>query len=93
MNYKVTAVATHEAGADPVTNLGNPADASKKIAAGTKSATSGSITGFRSFFYGTKLLDLILMIQLQFDSLLMETQELRQIRNLILQFLLEQNKL
>lgn len=54
MNYKVTAVATHEAGADPVTNLGNPADASKKIAAGTKSATSGSITGFRSFFYGTK---------------------------------------
>lgn len=54
MNYKVTAVATHEAGADPVTNLGNPADASKKIAAGTKSATSDSITGFRSFFYGTK---------------------------------------
>ena len=54
MNYKVTAVATHEAGADPVTNLGNPADASKKIAAGTKSATSGLITGFRSFFYGTK---------------------------------------
>lgn len=54
MNYKVTAVATHEAGADPVTNLGNPADASKKITAGTKSATSGSITGFRSFFYGTK---------------------------------------
>ena len=54
MNYKVTAVATHEAGADPVTNLGNPADTSKKIAAGTKSATSGSITGFRSFFYGTK---------------------------------------
>lgn len=54
MNYKVTAVATHEAGADPVTNLGNPADASKKIAAGTKSATSGSITSFRSFFYGTK---------------------------------------
>ena len=54
MNYKVTAVATHEAGADPVTNLGNPADASKKITAGTKSATSGSITSFRSFFYGTK---------------------------------------
>lgn len=54
MNYKITAVATHGAGADPVTNLGNPADASKKIAAGTKSATSGSITGFRSFFYGTK---------------------------------------
>ena len=54
MNYKITAVATHGAGADPVTNLGNPAEASKKIAAGTKSATSGSITGFRSFFYGTK---------------------------------------
>lgn len=53
-NYIVTATATHGAGADPVTNLGNPAETSKKIAAGTKSATSGRITGFRSYFYGTK---------------------------------------
>lgn len=52
MNYKVTAVATHGAGADPVTNLGNPAEASKKIAAGTKSATSGAITGYRNWFTG-----------------------------------------
>lgn len=52
MNYKVTAVATHGAGANPVTNLGNPAEASKKIAAGTKSATSGAITGYRNWFTG-----------------------------------------
>lgn len=52
MNYKVTAVATHGAGADPVTNLGNPAEAGKKIAAGTKTATSGAITGYRNWFTG-----------------------------------------
>ena len=52
MNYKVTAVATHGAGADPVTNLGNPAEASKKIAAGTKTAISGAITGYRNWFTG-----------------------------------------
>lgn len=52
MNYKVTAVATHGAGADPVTNLGNPAEADKKIAAGTKTATSGAITGYRNWFTG-----------------------------------------
>ena len=52
MNYKITAVATHGAGADPVTNLGNPAEASKKLAAGTKTATSGAITGYRNWFTG-----------------------------------------
>ena len=52
MNYKITAVATHGAGADPVTNLGNPAEASKRIAAGTKTATSGAITGYRNWFTG-----------------------------------------
>ena len=52
MNYRITAVATHGAGADPVTNLGNPAEASKKIAAGTKTATSGAITGYRNWFTG-----------------------------------------
>lgn len=50
-NYKITAKATHTEGAVPVTNKKNPYDVGK-IAAGTKSATSGAITGYRSFFYG-----------------------------------------
>lgn len=50
-NYKITAKVTHTEGAVPVTNKKNPYDAGK-IAAGTKSATSGAITGYRSFFYG-----------------------------------------
>ena len=51
-DYKITATATHNAGAIPVTNLGNEY-ASAQIAAGSKSATSGAITGFRKYFYGT----------------------------------------
>ena len=51
-NYKITAKANYEAGAIPVTNLGN-AYASGQIAAGSKSATSGAITGYRCGFYGT----------------------------------------
>lgn len=50
-NYKITAKATHTEGAVPVTNKGN-AYAAGQIAAGTKSATSSAITGYRSFFYG-----------------------------------------
>lgn len=52
-NYKITAQATHGAGAIPVTNLGNEYP-SMQIAAGNKSKTSGAITGFRSYFYGSK---------------------------------------
>ena len=52
-NYKITAQATHGAGAIPVTNLGNEYP-SVQIAAGTKSKVSGAITGFRSYFYGSK---------------------------------------
>lgn len=52
--YAVTAKATHTAGAVPVTNLGNEY-ASEQIAAGTKSKTSGSLTGFRKFFYGSNV--------------------------------------
>lgn len=53
INYKVTAKATYGQGAMPVTNLGNDyADA--QIAAGSKSATSSAITGYRSYFYGSK---------------------------------------
>ena len=50
-NYKITAKANHTAGQVPVTNKKNSYEAGK-IAAGSKSATSSAITGYRSFFYG-----------------------------------------
>lgn len=50
-NYKVSVVATHTAGVAPKNNLGTPVD-SLKIAAGTKSASSGAVTGFRNSFWG-----------------------------------------
>lgn len=50
-NYKVSVVATHTAGAAPKNNLGTPVDA-KKIAAGTKSASSSAVTGYRNSFWG-----------------------------------------
>ena len=53
-NYSITAKVNHTEGAIPVTNLGNEY-ASGKIAAGTKSKTSGSLTGFRKFFYGANV--------------------------------------
>lgn len=51
-NYKVTVTATHTEGAIPVNNLGSEVP-SKKIAAGTKSATSGAVTGYRNSFWGS----------------------------------------
>lgn len=50
--YTITARAYHTEGAVPVTNVGNPYP-SYKIAAGSKSKTSGMITGYRKSFYGT----------------------------------------
>ena len=50
-NYKVSVTATHTAGADPVSNLGN-GRGDLKITAGTKTATSGAITGYRGWFQG-----------------------------------------
>ena len=50
-NYKITAKANYTAGEIPVTNKQNPYEAGR-IAAGSKSATSSAITGYRSFFYG-----------------------------------------
>lgn len=50
-DYKITAVVNHTAGATPLTNKGN-VSSKAAIAAGTKSNTSGAITGYRSFFYG-----------------------------------------
>lgn len=51
-NYKVNATVNYSEGAIPVTNVGNEY-ASGKISAGSKSATSSAITGYRNSFYGT----------------------------------------
>ena len=50
-NYKVSVTATHTAGADPVSNLGNGRE-DLKITAGVKTATSAAITGYRGWFQG-----------------------------------------
>ena len=52
INYKVSVVATHTAGADPKNNLGATEGVAGKIAAGTKNATSGAVTGYRNSFWG-----------------------------------------
>lgn len=52
ISYKITATATHSAGIVPKTNMGNPYEAGQ-IKAGTKSMTSGALTGYRNTFYGT----------------------------------------
>lgn len=51
-SYKITAKASYEAGAIPLTNTGNEY-ADGQIKAGSKSATSGAVTGYRNSFYGT----------------------------------------
>lgn len=51
-NYKITATATYDAGAVAKDNLGGNSDPVVQIAAGSKQATSGAVTGYRSFFYG-----------------------------------------
>lgn len=50
---KITATASYDAGAVPVTNIGN-AYPSKQIGAGSKSATSAGYTSYRAWFYGYK---------------------------------------
>lgn len=50
-DYKLTVTVAHSEGATPVTNIGNDY-ASGKISAGSKTATSEAITGYRPFFYG-----------------------------------------
>lgn len=52
ISYKITAKATHGAGATPVTNTGTAYSAGT-IPAGSKSKTSGAMTGYRNTFYGT----------------------------------------
>lgn len=51
-SYKITATANHGDGEIPLTNTGNEY-ADGQIKAGSKSATSGAITGYRNSFYGT----------------------------------------
>ena len=51
-NYKVSVTATHTAGAVPKNNLGSEVPG-KKIAAGTKSANSSAVTGYRNSFWGS----------------------------------------
>ena len=50
---KITATAYYDAGAVPVTNIGNEYP-SKQIGAGSKSATSAGYTSYRAWFYGYK---------------------------------------
>jgi hypothetical protein len=52
IDYKITAEASHGAGAIPVTNMGNEY-ADGQILSGTKSATSNAVTGYRNTFYGS----------------------------------------
>lgn len=52
ISYKITAKASYGDGAIPITNAKNPYPAGQ-IKAGSKSATSGAITGYRNSFYGT----------------------------------------
>ena len=51
-SYTITATANHTAGATPNTNKGVPSTTVAAFAAGTKSKTSGAVTGYRSYFYG-----------------------------------------
>lgn len=51
-NYKVSVTATHTEGAVPKNNLGSEVPG-KKIASGTKSASSGTVTGYRNSFWGS----------------------------------------
>ena len=51
-SLSITATATYEAGTMPKTNIGNDYPAGQ-IKAGSKSKTSGNITGYRNSFYGT----------------------------------------
>lgn len=52
ISYKITAKATYDDGAIPVTNTGNDY-ADGQIKAGSKSATSSAVTGYRNTFYGS----------------------------------------
>ena len=52
-NYKLTLSVTHTEGVVANDNLGSASDPEVKIAAGSKSATSSAVTGYRNMFFGT----------------------------------------
>lgn len=52
-NYNVRVTIAHTEGAIPKTTLGNNYEAGK-ISAGSKTASSSAVTGYRAFFYGAK---------------------------------------
>ena len=53
-NYKLTAKATYSDGKIPKTNLGNDYPEAQIKSGTTAVATSGSVTGYRNWFYGYK---------------------------------------
>lgn len=53
-SYKVSVSIPHNAGVAAHDNLGDPANPEVKIAAGTKTANSSSVTGYRAWFCGYK---------------------------------------
>ena len=53
-SYKVSVSIPHNAGVAAHDNLGDPANPEVKIAAGTKTANSGTVTGYRAWFCGYK---------------------------------------
>lgn len=53
-SYSITATATYDAGTVAKDNLGSPSSPTVQIAAGSKSDTSGTVTGYRKWFYGYK---------------------------------------
>ena len=53
-SYKVSVSIPHNEGVPAVDNLGDPANPEVKIASGTKTATSGTVSGYRAWFCGYK---------------------------------------
>lgn len=53
-SYNVSVSIEHGEGVPAVDNLGDPADPEVKIAAGTKTKTSGTVSGYRAWFCGYK---------------------------------------
>lgn len=53
-SYKVSVSIPHNEGVPAVDNLGDPANPEVKIAAGTKTANSGTVSGYRAWFCGYK---------------------------------------
>lgn len=52
-NYKVSVTVQHSEGVVANDNLGSASNPEVKIAAGSKSATSSAVTGYRNMFFGT----------------------------------------